>query len=106
MKQGKHADCDEIVSEIRPTSITDPFAVKYLVFIYTAFGQNENATEALENAFEIHSDRPDLGEQLFFSYVREAKTLKQQNQGLHLYKVHNKDIYAQWAVHSMLLISK
>ena len=53
----------------------------------------------------IHSERADLGEQLFFSYVREGKLLKQQNQGLHLYKVHNKEIYAQWAVESMYLIS-
>ena len=77
MKQGKHADCNELITEIKLTAITDPFPVKYLVFILTAFGQNENATAVLETAFEIHSDRPDLGEQLFFAYVREGKTLKQ-----------------------------
>ena len=77
MKQGKHADCNDILADIRPQSVSDPFAVKYLVFIYTAFGQNANATEVLENAFEVHSDRPDLGEQLFFAYVREGKLLKQ-----------------------------
>ena len=31
--------------------------------------------------------------------------MKQQNQGLHLYEVHTKEIYAQWAVESMYLIS-
>jgi len=53
----------------------------------------------------LHGGRVDLGEALFFSYVREGKLLKQQNQGLHLYKVHNEDQYAQWAVESMYLIS-
>ena len=37
--------------------------------------------------------------------MREGKLLKQQNQGLHLYKTHNRDIYAQWAIESMYLIS-
>ena len=37
--------------------------------------------------------------------MREGKLLKQQNQGLHLYKIHTRDIYAQWAVESMYLIS-
>ena len=39
MKQGRHADCSDILTELRPlTTIIDPFAVKYLVFILTAFG--------------------------------------------------------------------
>ena len=62
MKQGKHADCNEALNEIKPGTVTDPFAVKYLVFVYTAFGLNANATELLENTWEQHSDRPDLGE--------------------------------------------
>ena len=63
MKQGKHADCSEILTNVKGIyTITDPFAVKYLVFIYTAFGQNENATALLEHAFGVHSERPDLGE--------------------------------------------
>jgi hypothetical protein len=37
--------------------------------------------------------------------VREGKLLKQQNQALTLYKAHQQDIYAQWAVESMYLIS-
>ena len=59
-------------------NLTDPFAVRHLVFIFTAFSQNANATHVLENAFEVHSDRHDLGEQLFFAYVREGKTVQQQ----------------------------
>ena len=79
--------------------------ILYLVFIYTAFSQSAEATKLLEGVQSLYSERMDLGEQLFFSYVREGKLLKQQNQALHLYKVHNKDIYAMWAVESMYLIS-
>ena len=49
------------------------------MFIYTAFGQNEEATKLLEQVQQFHGGRADLGEQLFFSYVREGKLLKQQN---------------------------
>lgn len=41
---------------------TDPNIVKYLVFIFTAFGQNEEATELLETIFNEHNHRLDLGE--------------------------------------------
>ena len=88
MKLGKHSECQDLMTDIKPMNQKDPFTIKYLVFIYTAFGQNENATQLLEAVQTMHSDRPDLGEQLFFSYVREGKLLKQQNQGLHLYKIH------------------
>lgn len=50
-------------------------------------------------------NRRDLSELLFFSYVREGKLLKQQNQALTLYKAHQQEIHAQWAVESMYLIS-
>ena len=79
MKTGKHKDCNEIITDLKPLTLnlTDPFTVRHLVFIFTAFSQNENATLALENAFEVHSGRSDLGEQLFFAYVREGKTVSQ-----------------------------
>ena len=105
MKTGKHSDCRDILKEVKAMKQTDPHTIKYLIFIYTAFDQNEQATMLLENVQTIHGERADLGEQLFFSYVREGKLLKQQNQGLHLYKVHNKELYALWAVESMYLIS-
>jgi hypothetical protein len=53
----------------------------------------------------VFPSKKDLHEQLFYSYVREGKLLKQQNQALTLYKQHQSDIYAQWAVESMYLIS-
>lgn len=105
MKLGKHSECQELLAEIRPQNQKDHLIVKYLVFIFTAFGQNEEATQLLEGVQQIHGDKEELGKQLFFAYVREGKLLKQQNQGLHLYKIHTKEIYAQWAVESMYQIS-
>ena len=79
MKLGKHPECQDLLADIKPVAQKDPFAIKYLVFIHTAFGQNAKATELLEGAPALQLERCDLGEQLFFSYVREGKLLKQQN---------------------------
>lgn len=76
MKTGKHSDCQDLLTEIKPFKQTDPYTIKYLIFIFTAFGQNADATLLLEGVQAIHSGRADLGEQLFFSYVREGKLLK------------------------------
>ena len=48
MKLGKHPDCLDLLAEIKPQNQRDPYTIKYLVFIYTAFGQNEEATKLLE----------------------------------------------------------
>ena len=65
------------MAEIKPMNQKEPHTIKYLVFVFTAFGQNEDATKLLEAVQPNHGDRADLGEQLFFSYVREGKLLKQ-----------------------------
>eukprot|EP00347_Sterkiella_histriomuscorum_P000542 403375452 len=62
-------------------------------------------TNLLEYVLSINLDSEELCEELFFSYVRENKLLKQQNQALQLYKTFQRDIHAQWAVESMYLIS-
>jgi len=36
------------MTEIKPLNQKDPYTIKYLVFIYTAFGQNEESTKLLE----------------------------------------------------------
>ncbi len=59
----------------------------------------------LEQILSIFKDKQELQEELFYSYVREGKLLKQQNQALTLYKAHQEEIHAQWAVESMYLIS-
>ena len=38
MKMGKHSECLDLLNEIKPLNQKDPFTIKYLVFIYTAFG--------------------------------------------------------------------
>ena len=40
MKLDKHSECMELLHELKPMRQTDPVIVKYLVFIFTAFGQN------------------------------------------------------------------
>ena len=40
MKTGKHADCQELVTEVKPSKQLDPYVIKYLIFIFTAFGDN------------------------------------------------------------------
>jgi hypothetical protein len=79
MKTNKLAECEEMINDIKPSKQTDPYVILYLVFIYTAFSQSAEATKLLEGVQSLYSDRMDLGEQLFFSYVREGKLLKQQN---------------------------
>ena len=77
MKLDRHEECKQILTEFKPQNQKDPITIKYIVWIYTAFGWNDKATELLEAVKDIHGDKQDLGEQLFFSYVREGKLLKQ-----------------------------
>lgn len=64
-----------------------------------------DTTNLLEYVLSVNLDNEELCEELFFSYVRENKLLKQQNQALHLYKTFQREVHAQWAVESMYLIS-
>jgi len=40
MKTGKHSDCRDILKEVKAMKMTDPHSIRYLIFIYTAFGDN------------------------------------------------------------------
>jgi len=51
-------------------------------------GRHTEATNVLEQILTMFKDNKGLQEELFFSYVREGKLLKQQNQALTLYKAH------------------
>jgi tetratricopeptide (TPR) repeat protein len=75
------------------------------VAIYNNIGRYAESTETLEFSLDMFPGNKDLSEALFFSYVREGKLLKQQNQALTLYKAHQQENHAQWAVESMYLIS-
>ena len=38
MKLGKHQECQDLLTEIKPHNQRDQHTVRYLVFIFTAFG--------------------------------------------------------------------
>ena len=77
MKLGKHQESQDLLTEIKPHNQREFNTVRYLVFIFTAFSMNADATRLLENVQGTHGERAELGEQLFFAYVRESKLLKQ-----------------------------
>ena len=98
LEYDKKDECLSCLADISPTTMTDPVIVKLLVLTLIKLGMVAECTKMLEGSQAAHPTRVDVNEQLFFAYVRENKLLKQQNQALHLYKITDKDLYAQWAV--------
>jgi tetratricopeptide (TPR) repeat protein len=88
MKGDKIPECTEILHEYRALKPNDSTTTKYMVSIYNNLGRYGDATLLLEHTLNLFPNKKDLQEQLFFSYVREGKLLKQQNQALTLYKAH------------------
>lgn len=105
LKMGKQAEALELLSDVKPERTEDSQSAIYLVAIYNHLGRHNSATQALEFATTRYQNHRGLAEELFYSYVREGKLLKQQNQALTLYKAHQEEAHAQWAVESMYLIS-
>lgn len=105
MKGEKISECTEILNDYKNVKPIDSTTTKYLTAIYNHLHMYSEATDLLEYIVTQFPSKKDLQEQLFFAYVREGKLLKQQNQALTLYKSYHSDIYAQWAVESMYLIS-
>ena len=98
-------EAESMMTDIKPVQQSDPVTVKLLVLTLVKLGRHSEVTQMLEHAKSVHPTRVDINENLFFAYVRENKLLQQQNQALHLYTFAGKDLYAQWAVESMTLIS-
>lgn len=67
----------DAISEYKTSKPQDSETVRYLVAIYNNMGRYSEATQTLEFALEMFHGNKDLSEALFFSYVREAKLLKQ-----------------------------
>lgn len=67
----------DLLVEVNPMKQTDPLMLKYLIFIYIAYGLNADCTRMLENVKDMHSSNQQIQDQLFFSYVRERKLLQQ-----------------------------
>ena len=49
LKLNKFVECKEALDEIKVAKQTEPHTIKYLVEIFTAFGDNDNAMLLLEN---------------------------------------------------------
>jgi len=79
LKTGKQQECVELLSEYKAQKPADSSTAKYLAAIYHHLGRYDEATAALEYINSLFPGKKDLGEALFFSYVREGKLLKQQN---------------------------
>ncbi|CAI2368685.1 unnamed protein product [Moneuplotes crassus] len=94
----------DLAVEVKVTKPTSPEICKYLALIYTETGNFSEATSILEDTYFMNPDNEDIGRDLFYSYVRENKLLKQQNHALMLYKQFEDEDYALWAVETMYLI--
>lgn len=88
LKTGKQAECLETLADYKSVKPQDSSTAKYLVSIYNNLGRYSETTQTLEYVLSLFPNSRDLSEQLFYSYVREGKLLKQQNQALTLYKGH------------------
>ena len=104
MKLKKPTEGLDLAAEVKATKPKNAILCKYLALIYTEGGQYSEATSILEDTYISNPEDEDIGQDLFFSYVRENKLLKQQNHALLLYKNFEKEIYALWAVETMYLI--
>ena len=105
LRTNRQQDCLDILNDYKSPKPQDSQTATYLVLIYESLGRYSDATQVLIDILVIFPNHKQLSELLFFSYVREGKLLKQQNQALNLYKQHQEAIHAQWAVESMYLIS-
>ena len=65
------------MAELKQTKPTDPVIAKYLVYAYNELGMYSETTSLLEFILTASQENEELGEELFFSYVREGKLLKQ-----------------------------
>ena len=79
MMQGKKGDALETLSEIRPMSQKDPYALRYMALMYSGIDQEEDATKLLEYAVVVHPSNHELNEELFFSFMRRGMFQECQN---------------------------
>jgi len=104
LKMGKTTEIMDTLTELKTQKIPDNLTAKHLIILYNELHLNSDATALLEQVYYGNQSDEEMAEELFFSYVRENKLLKQQNHALSMYKSFNKDVYSQWAVESMYLI--
>lgn len=79
-KLSKFNEALESVQDSRQNKPNDPIIAKYLAYAYNDLGLYSEATALLEYVLNLSTEtNEELSEELFFSYVRENKLLKQQN---------------------------
>lgn len=96
LKLGKIAEIQDLLTEIKTQQKTaaETVTARYLIQIYNEINQNGEATQLLELVCANSPDDEEMAEELFYSYVREHKLLKQQNHALAMYKSFQKDLYS------------
>ena len=67
----------DTIADLKSNKPSDPTIAKYLVHVYNEIGQYHESTQLLEFILSINLENEELSEELFFSYVREGKLLKQ-----------------------------
>lgn len=94
LRSNRQAECLDILADYKSLRPQDSQTATYLVLIYESLGRYSDATQVLIETLQLFPTHKQLSELLFFSYVREGKLLKQQNQALTLYKAHQEAIHA------------
>jgi protein involved in temperature-dependent protein secretion len=77
LKLQKLPEAADIVAEVKSTKPTDPVIAKHLIQVFNDMGQYQETTALLEYVMAFSLENEELSEELFFSYVREGKLLKQ-----------------------------
>lgn len=77
LKLQKLPEAADLVAEVKATKPTDPVIAKHLILVFNDMGQYQETTALLEYVMAFSLEHEELSEELFFSYVREGKLLKQ-----------------------------
>ncbi len=76
IKQNKVLEAQDLLVEVKQAKPSDTITAKYLIEAFNDLGQYSDTTGILEYVLELSTENEELGEELFFSYVRENKLLK------------------------------
>jgi len=77
LKMGKTTEIMDTLTELKTQKIPDNLTAKHLIILYNELHLNSDATALLEQVYYGNQSDEEMAEELFFSYVRENKLLKQ-----------------------------
>ena len=75
LKTDKENEARELLNEIKMTGNRDPIAIKYHSYIFRDLQMNDKAIELLEGSHTQHPLNRELGDQLFYAFVRSNEKL-------------------------------